>query len=305
MLNTDNVDLLRLIGGRLKQASRVTGEHYRSCPKCGGEDRFRIFPATNRRQGRFWCRQCNWSGDAIEFVMWRDDVGFVEALDRLGIEGETEALIVEKPKPLPLRNLDLDSYGFSKDFPQSALDFLYNRGISREIAADYLLYDSSGLGGRIAIVCKAKGKIPYIKLRAVDPSDKYKYLSVPSDVPGRKTAIYSIGCLEADVGIIVESELDALVLETCRRRMGKECALYALGGVTQNFDMRDDLVLAHGRNMFSVFDNDVAGQKCTEKWGFKALHLEAGCKDIGDLYQARGYEGVEALLNEAFEIARR
>ena len=33
------------------------------CPKCGGEDRFRVWPeAGNSGTGSFWCRQCGWKG---------------------------------------------------------------------------------------------------------------------------------------------------------------------------------------------------------------------------------------------------
>ena len=302
-VNTDSVDLLRLIGGRLKLASRNTNEHYRSCPKCGGKDRFRIFPATNRRQGRFWCRQCGWNGDAIEFVMWRDNCGFIEALDRLGIDDistEDEARVVDKVKQEPLRNLDVDSYGYSKDFPKHAKEFLFRRGISMDVARDYLLYDKDGVNGRIAIPCKMHGLVPYIKLRAIDPSDKYKWMNATSDLPGRKTCVYMIGELKPQPAIVTESELDALMLETHRRMGGYSVTIYAIGGVTQNFDMWDSLVFLHGNKAFSAFDNDKAGQKCTSKWGLNELIYDLECKDLGELYERHGSGAVDKLFSQMF-----
>ena len=51
-------------------ASTHGGEYHGPCPGCGGEDRFIIWPAT----GRYWCRQCDRKGDAIQFL--RDFHGY-------------------------------------------------------------------------------------------------------------------------------------------------------------------------------------------------------------------------------------
>jgi DNA primase len=52
------------------------------CPKCGGDDRFRVWP----EKGRFWCRGCGIRGDAIDAYRLVHDCGFLEARAALGIE---------------------------------------------------------------------------------------------------------------------------------------------------------------------------------------------------------------------------
>jgi len=44
------------------------------CPKCGGDDRFSVWPS----KGNFYCRQCEWKGDAITFLQWRDSKTFTD-----------------------------------------------------------------------------------------------------------------------------------------------------------------------------------------------------------------------------------
>jgi DNA primase len=48
-------------------ASTNGGEYASSCPGCGGEDRFRAWPSQGRG-GRWWCRQCEKSGDLIQYL---------------------------------------------------------------------------------------------------------------------------------------------------------------------------------------------------------------------------------------------
>jgi DNA primase len=87
------IDLLALLGRdtRLRKvASTAGGEWAGPCPFCGGRDRFRVQPFL----GVWWCRQCGgqrW-GDAIDYLVRRDGVSFVEACRQLGVsESELEA----------------------------------------------------------------------------------------------------------------------------------------------------------------------------------------------------------------------
>lgn len=82
------IDLLELIGTdtRLKKCAMVGGrgaEYAGACPFCGGKDRLRVQP----EMALWWCRQCSpnehWQ-TAADYVMRRDDVGFKEAMRRLG-----------------------------------------------------------------------------------------------------------------------------------------------------------------------------------------------------------------------------
>lgn len=50
---------------------KSSAEYCSPCPKCKGTDRFCMWPADNGGIGRFWCRRCNWQGDAIDYAEYR------------------------------------------------------------------------------------------------------------------------------------------------------------------------------------------------------------------------------------------
>jgi DNA primase len=67
------VDILSIVGKdtRLKRVANTEGGEYAGpCPRCGGEDRFRVWPNHSCGKGRFWCFQCAESGDALDYLMW-------------------------------------------------------------------------------------------------------------------------------------------------------------------------------------------------------------------------------------------
>lgn len=59
------------------------GEFAGPCPKCGGTDRFRLWPHKGAT-GKFWCRGCGWSGDGIQFLRDLDGLSYPEACRRFG-----------------------------------------------------------------------------------------------------------------------------------------------------------------------------------------------------------------------------
>ena len=79
-------DLAQHIGG-LKE--KTDGEFAGSCPKCGGEDRFLVWPSDGDTGG-FWCRQCGFSGDGIEYLREVEGHSFQEACGVADCEGKTE-----------------------------------------------------------------------------------------------------------------------------------------------------------------------------------------------------------------------
>lgn len=62
------------------------GEYACSCPKCGGSDRFTIWPdeVTRSGRGRYWCRQCNAKGDLIQFLREFMGLSYKDAVDKVG-----------------------------------------------------------------------------------------------------------------------------------------------------------------------------------------------------------------------------
>jgi len=69
----------------VKVASTSGGEYASACPDCGGEDRFRCWPSQGDT-GRYWCRGCGKSGDAIQYLRDFRGLGFVDACQYLSIE---------------------------------------------------------------------------------------------------------------------------------------------------------------------------------------------------------------------------
>ena len=66
-----------------KAASTKGGEYHSSCPGCGGDDRFHVWPEQNSGEGSFWCRQCNKGGDAITFLMEFEGLDYPQACEKL------------------------------------------------------------------------------------------------------------------------------------------------------------------------------------------------------------------------------
>lgn len=91
MIDTTTVkqqtDLLSLVGRDTRLIKVASREYSGACPRCGGNDRFHV----NQDKGWF-CRYCtgdpdgitgHWH-DAIDYLMWRDNIDFIAAYKRLG-----------------------------------------------------------------------------------------------------------------------------------------------------------------------------------------------------------------------------
>lgn len=157
------------------------GEYCSACPACGdggkgkGSDRFHIWPDKVNPgglcNGRFWCRQCDISGDTIEFVMRFDGLNFPQACASLGIrlKDGTTGTHYSRPTtpslPAATRSLPRTYAEPAAEWSQRAAAFLADcqsrlqerpdalawlatRGISPEAARTYGLgYNESSKGG--------------------------------------------------------------------------------------------------------------------------------------------------------------
>lgn len=111
-------NLLELLKNRgfspRKISSSHGGEFCSPCPgpicKGAGEDRFHIWPYrenSGKCVGRFWCRQCDISGDTIAFLQQVDGLTFPDACAELGIAIEakqSQRRSRYQPPPAPLSN---------------------------------------------------------------------------------------------------------------------------------------------------------------------------------------------------------
>lgn len=84
------IDILALAGQDTtlkRKANTNGGEYCGPCPFCGGRDRFQVWPKHPDGKGRFYCRGCERTGDAVDYKRIRDELtSNGEALAALGIE---------------------------------------------------------------------------------------------------------------------------------------------------------------------------------------------------------------------------
>lgn len=93
--------IIDYLEGKGLQTKKKTAKEYSSaCPKCGGEDRFNIWP----EEDRFWCRKCDWKGDYIQLLIDHEGYDFVAAAKAAGQEyklssrGQNQVKTIEKLK---------------------------------------------------------------------------------------------------------------------------------------------------------------------------------------------------------------
>lgn len=146
MPDTKHIDLFDLISQdvQLKRvASTNGGEFAGPCPWCGGNDRFRVWPFSDKP--RYWCRQCNHGGDAIQYLRDLKEMTYQEACSHLGVlssNGQHRPLNPKTPsQPNPnLARRDWEALT-NPEWQQAANDFV-------DQAFDVLHSKQAGLPGR-------------------------------------------------------------------------------------------------------------------------------------------------------------
>jgi hypothetical protein len=89
MRNQGNIDELKRRLPRLETTvpnlfSKTASEMAGPCPKCGGKDRFII----NTADQRFWCRQCKWHGDVIDYNCFDEGLDLKGLMQAYGVGGK-------------------------------------------------------------------------------------------------------------------------------------------------------------------------------------------------------------------------
>ena len=101
------IDLLKSQGVEPKKvASTNGGEWHSPCPGCGGRDRFMVWPeqpggakaVEAGAGGTYYCRQCEKSGDAIQFLVDFAGCDFSQACAKLGLDAKSIAPQPRAPK---------------------------------------------------------------------------------------------------------------------------------------------------------------------------------------------------------------
>lgn len=79
------LDLIQSDGFTFKKVASTNGSEYAGhCPWCGGNDRFIVWPM--HKGGRYYCRGCNKTGDAIQYLRDFKGLSFADACQQMGIK---------------------------------------------------------------------------------------------------------------------------------------------------------------------------------------------------------------------------
>ena len=136
-----------------RHASTNGGEYAGACPWCGGVDRFRVWP--NYKNGRYWCRQCNMSGDSIQYLRDSKGMTYNEACQYLNITpkyirntdftinykriNEWAPKTTQSPKNVWLDKAEDFLNNINQELNDNVKKWLNNRGISDNIIKKYRL----------------------------------------------------------------------------------------------------------------------------------------------------------------------
>ena len=200
-------DILALIGKDTTLQRVAVGqdgpEYAGKCPWCGGVDRFRVWPQHHAGRGRFWCRQCRRSGDAVAYLeadglSFEDalrEIGFA-ALDQLAGEPKRRKRRTKTPPPVPTmeppgekwqeRARDFVRYAQNllwSEHGRAALAYLHGRGLADETIRRFGLGFNPGdlydeldkwgleagkkvyLSRGVVIPCEIDGALWYVQVR--------------------------------------------------------------------------------------------------------------------------------------------
>jgi len=286
-----------------KVASTRGGEYASSCPGCGGRDRFRSWP----EQDRYWCRQCEKSGDAIQYLRDFHGMSFRDAADRVGkiisLPGKlktTHGREKIKKEPLPLEwtakaEQLVDSAHAALLANQKVLDWLHtDRGLTldtvkrhrlgwlnqnfyrdREAWGLPALEDRQGRRKRLfipsglVIPYQEQGKVIRVRVRRDNPGNWGRYYILPgSDMRPMVIGEYK-PWPSTDPVIVAESELDALLMA---QEIGNVYTFVALGSASARPTDRLAAQLQDAPFIIVCLDTDEAGDRATGWWLKKFDH---------------------------------
>lgn len=304
------INLLEEIGIQPKRVASCNGGEYHSkCPasQCEGKDRFCVWPKEGT-DGRYWCRQCLRTGDAIQFC--RDFMGmdYPPACIKVGRQISQPNLprhirLKEKFSPKLLSTP-------SNQWSQKALNFIQcshqyllknphllsqdkDRGISEKSIRDFQLgwnptdifelRQSWGLSDMSSesgarLLCLPQGIIiPSFRDGVMIRVKIRRYNWKPGDeYPKYHILAGGIACpaIYGDVGkpvLLVEAELDAILVQ---QLAGDKCCCIALGGVSIRPDTVVDQALRRASLILYALDFDEAGKKAYPFWKSTYAHIK-------------------------------
>lgn len=318
------IDLLEEMGIQPKRvASSSGGEYHSRCPDphCDGKDRFHVWPREGE-DGRYWCRRCSRSGDAIQFC--RDFLGmdFPSACEKVRRhparytrqssfrrkEKFVPKLLVEPPEQWRQRALTFvqKSHHYLLDHPH-LLNQDKERGLNEQNIVDFQLgwnptdiFELRNLWGLADLSAESGKRFLCLPQGIVIPSLRddlpirvkiRRHNWKPDDeypkyhiIAGGMTCPSVYGRVGKPV-ILVEAELDAMLIQ---RFAADICCCVALGGVSIRPDVIVDQVLRQAPCILFALDFDDSGKKAYNFWQSTYSNLKPWpipkSKSPGDAY---------------------
>ena len=328
-------DLLSYVQSLVTLQKRVystsRGIEYKGpCPLCGGRDRFWVHP--NQVDGRWYCRQCEpKGGDFISLIMKVENLGYREALIRAGKEYRGKQKVKHMTTSQEKRydkECDTEKWqnavtkyiARSRDYlfekKPDVLKWLHEvRGIDPILAQKTFIgispkdfiYEGINFRSGLVIPYLYDGKIYGVKVRRPEGSNP-RYINIK----GGRSMIYRAYCVpnlpkdldESNVILVLESELDALMVESVLERvlydlvgtqdevMKTKKRLWlgtitpvALGG-SQSPNQNWRTLCRRTTTQLIATDNDTAGEEMARK--FNKTRLRPTEKDPGEMWRKGG-----------------
>jgi len=295
---TDILSLIEADGHTPKKTATTQGGEYSSpCPSCGGKDRFHIWP----EKGRYWCRGCGKSGDAIQYLRDFRGMNYVEACSFLG---ESPKELTATPTHRPEAWTPKDPITPPEAWQERARAFL-DRAINTlwsDQGAPVRQWLKREKGLQDATIKKAwlgfapsekyepraswglpetiredgKAKDVWLPAGIVIPhlqGDHIQRLRIRRDNPGDGSRYIVVSCsssrpmVQGDHGraaaVIVESELDGLLIS---QEVGDLVMAVAMGSATNRPDRETHDLLRSTPLILLAMDSDEPGAKAA--WQF-------------------------------------
>ncbi len=288
------------------------GEYATFCPECSGTDRFRLWPNQKMKncEGAYWCRQCEISGDSINFCMKYLNMTFKQSIEYLGVS-------VESKRPsflLPISNKTFPTISTSNNIwieranllvklshqeifnHPEVVKVLEKRGLNLEAIKKYQIgynaqekfeeretwglknVDEKGKHmskvwipvGIVIPTIDPKGKIARIKIRRKDWNVEDKFPKYVA-LSGGEDGLNIFGkTKDRKIVAIIESELDALAVDYLA---GDFVCAIAIGGSKKNPDNLTDYIVKKAEHLLICHDRDDTGFEVFTKW--KSLYLKS------------------------------
>lgn len=258
--------------------------------------------------GRFTCRVCGKYGDAITFLRDLYQLSYREACEKLRIplKERTASTKVTLKQALPTaleppvnwteKATLFVTWCHEKLMSNSAfIELILSRGITLEAMIDFKLgfcpenywrnREDWGLEPELKenekprTVWLPKGiviptiqhkKVVKVKIRRTEWTEGNKYPKYV-ELSGSKKSLSIFGDTNTNVAVIVESELDAILIQ---QFAGDLCFCVALGGSTKALDRYIDELLRSIPRLFFCPDFDKAGATAWTKWQALYPHIK-------------------------------